>query len=245
MGAIRLVTFDFWQTLFADTPQGLAHAHALRLDGVREALARTGRAYHPADLAAADGRALTALEAIWSAHRDVPPAEQVRIVLAALDAALPEALSASDREQVAVAYASAVLAWPPVLSAGAAEAVRELAARGVALGVISNTGRTPGTMLRRLLSGAGIADHFRVLSFSDEVGARKPAAEIFHRTLMAVGVPAGSALHIGDNAAADVGGARAVGMRALHYVPGGAAGAADADALVRHLAELPEILSRF
>jgi putative hydrolase of the HAD superfamily len=238
------VTFDFWQTLFADTPEGLTRAHALRLDGVREALVRAGHAYRPADLAAADGRALAALQAIWNAQRDVPPGEQVRIVLEAIDAALPRALGAPDREAVERAYASAVLARPPVLSAGAVEAVRALAARDITLGVISNTGRTPGTMLRRLLAGAGLAQHFRVLAFSDEVGARKPAAEIFHRTLLAAGVPPGAALHIGDDATADIGGARAAGMRALHYVPGDGAGAGDADALVRHLAELPEILSR-
>jgi putative hydrolase of the HAD superfamily len=244
MGVIRLVTFDFWQTLFADTPAGLARAHALRLDGVRAALARAGHDHQPAALAAADERALAALQAIWSDDRDVAPAEQVRIVLEAIDAALPRALEAPDREAVATAYASAVLTWPPVLSVGAAEAVRDLTGRGITLGVISNTGRTPGTMLRRLLAAAGIVEHFRVLSFSDEIGARKPAPEIFQRTLAAAGVPAGAAAHIGDDAAADIGGARAVGMRALHYVPGGGAGAGDADALVRHLAELPEILSR-
>ena len=41
---IRLVTLDFWQTLFADTQESSSRAHALRLDGVAAALAETDEA---------------------------------------------------------------------------------------------------------------------------------------------------------------------------------------------------------
>jgi FMN phosphatase YigB (HAD superfamily) len=180
----------------------------------------------------------------WSARRDVSPGEQVRILLAAIDPALPPALGAGDREAIEAAYASPVLAHPPVLSPGVVDGVRLLAGRGLTLGVISNTGRTPGTMLRRLLARAGIAGCLQVLSFSDEVGVRKPDAAIFLRTLAAAGVSPGAALHVGDDGEADVGGARAVGMRAVHYLPGGSPGGVPADAVMRHFDELPEVLAR-
>lgn len=244
MGVVRLVTFDFWQTLFADTPDGLARAQALRLAGVREALARAGHLYDAPALEAADTRALAALQVIWNAHRDVAPGEQARIVLEAIDPVLPRALTPADREAVEAAYAAPVLAYPPLVSPGAVEAARALAAQGITLGVISNTGRTPGTMLRRLLARAGIVEGFRVFSFSDEVGARKPAAEIFLRTLAAAGAAPGAALHVGDDAQADIGGARAVGMRAAHYLPDGRPGGVACDAVVRHFAELPAVLAR-
>jgi putative hydrolase of the HAD superfamily len=124
------------------------------------------------------------------------------------------------------------------------EAIRTLAGQGTVLGIVSNTGRTPGVVLRRLLERAGVLPAFRVLSFSDEVGTRKPAAEIFRRTLALAGCPPEAAVHIGDDAVNDVAGARAVGMRALHYVPGGGPAVEPADGVLRHFAELPALLGR-
>lgn len=242
--ALKLVTFDFWQTLLAETPASGTRAHALRLAGVTEALDEAGHRYQPASLTAADTRTVAALEVIWREHRDVPPAEQVRMFLTALDPLLPDALSVAERERVEAAYAAPVLTYPPVIAPGALEAVRQLAARGFGLGVISNTGRTPGTMLRRLLAGAGMLDAFCVLSFSDEVGVRKPAAAIFHRTLALAGCEPGDALHVGDDPVSDVGGARAVGMHALHYVADGRPAVDAADGTVRHFGELPALVAQ-
>lgn len=59
-GLIRVVTFDFWQTRLADTPESTAAAHALRLRSVGEALARAGHRY--------DAAALAVLQAIWALH---------------------------------------------------------------------------------------------------------------------------------------------------------------------------------
>jgi putative hydrolase of the HAD superfamily len=238
------VTFDFWQTLLADTPDGIAAAHALRLSGVGEALRCAGYACDPAALAEADARAMAALQAIWAEHRDVAAAEQMRIFLSAIDPALGSRLGAEHRAAVATAYAAPVLTHGPVIAPGAAEAIRLLAGRGLALAVISNTGRTPGTMLRRLLERAGVLDAFRVLSFSDEVGARKPAAEIFHRTLAAAGCDPAAGVHVGDDPDADVAGARAAGMRAIHYVADGRAPSERASAVLHRFADLPALLDR-
>ena len=76
---IRLVTLDFWQTLFADTANSLERAHALRLQSVREVLAAAGHRYDAGALAAADVRAAEAFQAVWREERDMPPAEQVRL----------------------------------------------------------------------------------------------------------------------------------------------------------------------
>ena len=179
---------------------------------------------------------------IWREHRDVAPAEQVRIFLDALDPALPAALPPEDRAAVDHAYATPVLTHAPVVAAGAVETIRVLAARGLMLAIISNTGRTPGTMLRQLLARAGVLDAFAVLSFSDERGVRKPDPAIFRRTLAEAGCEPASAVHVGDDPVTDVAGARAVGMRALHYVPDGRPGAGDADAVVRHLGDLPAVI---
>ncbi len=236
------MSFDCWQTLLADTAGSAAAAHALRLAGIADVLACAGYPVDARALGAADARAMACLAAIWQAGRDVSSAEQVRIFLTAVDPELPSALPAADRDAVEAAYTGPALTHAPLVVPGAAEAVRRLAAQGVALAVISNTGRTPGRVLRRLLERAGLLPAFRVLTFSDEVGTRKPGAEIFHRTLDAIGCDPAAAVHVGDDPAADVAGARAAGMRALHFLAAGRRPAAEADGAFRDFAELPTLL---
>ena len=122
--------------------------------------------------------------------------------------------------------------------------MRELASRGVALGIVSNTGRTPGVILRRVLERHDLLRHFTAISYSDEVGYRKPDGEIFRRTLAELGFDAGEAAHVGDNPIADVRGAQSVGMRGVHYATAGRQGASHADLIVADLGDLVSRLTR-
>jgi putative hydrolase of the HAD superfamily len=239
---IRLVTLDFWQTLFADTTDSLRRAHALRLDGVRRALAVAGHPYDAARLTHADAGAGEVLKAVWGEHRDVTPEEQLRMFLARLDPVLATALATTTLERVARAYQEPTLIHRPEITHGAAESVRTLRNQGVALGVISNTGRTPGWALRRLLGDAGLLDCFAVLAFSDEVGVRKPAAAIFHGVLDRLGIEPAVAVHVGDDPVTDVAGARGAGMRAIHYVADPSIPTAAADGVLRRFADLPTLV---
>ena len=242
---IRAVTFDFWQTLVDDTPENLATQQRLRLEALRAALAGAGMPLDPADVEAGFARSQQVLDArFWSQHRDPTFPEQVGIVLECMVPGASARVTGGSLEALHRGYAEPVLRFPPVLCPGAAEAVRELAGRGIALGIISNTGRTPGVVLRRFLAGHDLLRYFRAVSYSDEIGRRKPDGEIFRRTLAQLGAdiggdPAGIA-HIGDNPEADVQGARAMGLRAVHYVTGGRTSSPSADLVVGHLAELPD-----
>lgn len=241
---IRLVTFDFWQTLFTESPEGLTRTHALRLAGVREALGRAGHHVDAEVLTDADARAGVAFAAIWGQHRSMSAAEQVRMFLEAIDPRVPGALSPEHRAAVEAAYEEPALTHPPMMAPGAAEAIRWCRAQRLTLGVISNTGRTPGTVLRRLLARADVLPCFAVLSFSDEAGVRKPARAIFERTLGQARIPAEGAVHLGDDPVSDVAGARALGMRAIHYAPDRRPVAEPTDAVLRHFDELPAVLAR-
>ncbi len=91
-----------------------------------------------------------------------------------------------------------------------AETLREARRRGLYVGVISNWDER----LRLLLGAVGLTD-WDSITVSCEVGAEKPAAEIFLAALKAAQVPAGEAMHVGDSFAEDVAGAEAAGMRAV------------------------------
>ncbi len=241
---ISTVTFDFWETLVKDSPENLNAQRTLRVEALRLALSRAGAGLAVEEVEEAYDRSLTVLqERFWSRHRDPTYREQVRLVLDCAVPGVADRLADDMLEATVTDYISPVLSFPPALQSGAAEAVRGLAARGLTLGIISNTGRTPGIMLRRVLEAHDLLRHFSVISYSDEVGYRKPDPEIFRRTLARAGAAAPEAAHVGDNPVDDVAGARGAGMRAVHYAAGGRAGAPHADLVVTDLAELPERLN--
>ncbi len=241
---IQAVTFDFWQTLMADTPENLARATALRIQGVGEALGRSGHPVEAEALRTAYEACGERLGAVWQEHRDLLYREQVAIFIDTAVPGLSQRLPAAAFEEAVQAYIGPALTYPPLPSRGAVEAVRTLASQGVLLCVVSNTGRTPGVVLRRLLARIGLLEHFCVTTFSDEVGVRKPRSEIFQVTLARAGVEAARSVHVGDMPEADVAGAHAAGMRAVHFAPDGRRGSEAADLVIDDFGILPAELAR-
>ena len=87
-------------------------------------------------------------------------------------------------------------------------ALAELRATGCRLGMISNFDRR----LRRVLEDLGLLTSFEHVVISSEVGADKPDPRIFAEALRRFDVPAGRALHVGDDPHKDWGAER-VGLR--------------------------------
>lgn len=94
-------------------------------------------------------------------------------------------------------------------------ALARLAARGIALGVISNWDDTLEPILRR----KGLHPFFRVFVASTLLGMAKPDPRIFEHALSLLGVEARDAWHVGDDPTADALGARRAGMRAVLLDP--------------------------
>jgi putative hydrolase of the HAD superfamily len=88
-------------------------------------------------------------------------------------------------------------------------ALRLLEDRGLALAVVSNGDCSLGTSLET----AGL--RFDVVVDSATTGAAKPDPAIFRIALGRLGVDAGRALHVGDDPANDLAGARAAGIDAV------------------------------
>jgi FMN hydrolase / 5-amino-6-(5-phospho-D-ribitylamino)uracil phosphatase len=68
----------------------------------------------------------------------------------------------------------------------------------------------------------GLGRHFRAAIDAAGAGAAKPDARIFARLLAVAGLAADEVLHVGDDAVADVAGARAAGLRSAWLNRGGA-----------------------
>lgn len=69
--------------------------------------------------------------------------------------------------------------------------------------------------LRSILNGHDLSRYFQGMIISSEVGASKPHPRIFEAALAMAQARAENCLHIGDDAAADVAGAQAMGIHVL------------------------------
>jgi len=185
------------------------------------------------------------LARVWEKNRDVPITDHVRAILRALDPRLAGRVPADVMTALVDAYARPVLMVPPTIDDGARPALERLRAQGIVLALVSNTMRSPGTTLRRLLERYGMLGSFAHTTFSDEVGVRKPDPEIFALTLRALGVEATAAVHVGDDPILDVLGARAAGLRVVQVTSSSqrASRGPQPDAVVRSLATLPEAIA--
>jgi HAD superfamily hydrolase (TIGR01509 family) len=183
---------------------------------------------------------------VWSTNKDVPAMEHVRAILAALDPGLPDRVPGDALAALLAAYAAPALLVPPTVDAGARPALERLRAQGVVLALVSNTMRTPGATLRKVLDRFGLLQCFAHTTFSDEVGVRKPDPEIFALTLRALKIGAAAAVHVGDDPILDVRGARDAGLRVVQVTgaPLKALGAQRPDAVVPTLATLPEAIAQ-
>ncbi len=73
----------------------------------------------------------------------------------------------------------------------------KLRKKGYKLAVVSNT--PYGWAKRRYLVKSGLIKYFDVLTFSDEVGVRKPSVELFYYTLDLLDVKPERTVHVGDS----------------------------------------------
>lgn len=150
-------------------------------------------------------------------------------------------------EEVYCASAGSVVRLYP----GAVQTLAELKARGLKLGLISNT-LWPAERHRADLARFGLLQYFDDLVFSSECGYWKPNRQVFAFALERLGLDPGRAAFVGDRLVDDVGGAQQAGLFGIlreldrvdtDYERGRQLGIRP-HATVRHLAELPAALER-
>jgi FMN phosphatase YigB (HAD superfamily) len=113
------------------------------------------------------------------------------------------------------AYIDPLFVFPPILKEDALDTLAGTRQRVRKIGLISNTGRSPGIALRQVLDNLGILRFFDALVFSDEAGCRKPDKRIFDLALRELGSQPSDTIHVGDNPEADLWGAKQAGLRAV------------------------------
>ncbi|MGA2642508.1 MAG: HAD family hydrolase [Spirochaetia bacterium] len=101
---------------------------------------------------------------------------------------------------------------------GVGDLLREVGARGMPMGVVSNSSFA-GCTLERELEVQGIRHAFRFVISSADYGVRKPDPLIFEVALRRLGLEAGRVWFAGDNVGYDIIGARQAGIFPVAYNP--------------------------
>ena len=133
-----------------------------------------------------------------------------------------------------------------ILYADAIPLLRRLRSLGLRTSLISNT-VWPGWCQDETLARLGARDLLDPRIYSADVAFAKPHPTIFQRALDSLGVPAESAVYVGDHYDPDIRGAQGIGMKAIFFdvpyrqeshptiVP---------DARVTSLSQVPEALAK-
>ena len=162
------------------------------------------------------------LHETWPAVRDATTAEDAAAKFAAFD---EEGLAGRERlmartlaewpgiglshDELAVWYLRESRSVTPP-DAEVAALLQDLNAAGVPWGIVTNG---PSSGQHATIKSRGLEGLNRCVTVSEEVGHRKPDPAIFHAALDCLGVPASrDVLFVGDDVAADMVGAKGVGL---------------------------------
>ncbi len=210
------VTFDLWETLLIDQPELDDARNRMRYERLHRALSGSGIQITLEDLKKGYEQSAFQLQAIWRENKELSTIEQIHTIISA--AGLGDFSTDSQLARtLEKAYVDPIFAVPPELNGDAFATLREMRSRVRRIGLVSNTGRSPGVALRELLRKYGIIEFFDSTIFSDEAGSRKPDGVIFEKAAMALGTEPGKIVHIGDDPEADVWGAKKAGMKAVLF----------------------------
>ena len=231
---LRAITFDCWGTL-------IDAAHTTRAERVAHLCRRLPR-YAAEGVAKAYDEALSHMRLTWERGFSSSASTVLSLTLDLLGTTLSPDVRASTLRF----WEESVLYSPPALVEGALDVLRRLRGGGLWIGLISDTGMTPGRVMRQMFYQRELLHLFDWLTFSDEIGVTKHHAQPFSSTLRFLGVVPEEALHVGDLPETDIRGAHRVGMWAALMLQntGHREGVAEADLVLERLDELPDALAR-
>lgn len=211
----QAITFDLWETLIADSKTLDKKRAFYRVERTHHILGRAGFDVSRKELELAHQAVWESCRKKWERARDISFDDQVKLFLNLAGPGLVKALQSAVIREIGEHYAKAVLLYPPRMIKGADRVLRELKNEGYKIGLICNTGRTPGFVLRKLLTRYRLLKYFNVALFSDETIVRKPDSKIFRQALKTLNCHPSRALHVGDDLKNDVQGALKAGMKVV------------------------------
>jgi FMN phosphatase YigB (HAD superfamily) len=234
---MKLITFDFWNTLFLDQQEEIRHRK--RIAFALETFQKFRPTVELQQVEVAFESAHKQFSQQWDHRKAYCMDSHVQHILEILSLQISD----NDFNQVVDFFESVLLVHPPVIIDNAFDAVR-FSSTKLKVGLISDTGYSPGRTLREILKRHELEDCFHAFSFSNETGLLKPHPQCFLAILNQLQIAPEDAVHIGDLEETDIAGAKQIGMKAIKYIGANRSAKREsiADYVIEDLAELQKIL---
>ena len=212
-GKYAAVTYDFWNTLVAETTDSLDRRRALWT----KVLFENGFEVTQQQLDEAFAQGWNHFDTNW---RNNVQSSIDGVVNAAISK-LPIEISLHTKTQLTDAYLAASESTPRNLLPNVTQTLERLKEMDLRLGVICDVGTIPSSRLQAWLTDLNVHEFFDYFGFSDDIGVYKPDPKIFNETLAGLDISDSSqCIHVGDLKRTDVAGARAINMTTVRYTGG-------------------------
>lgn len=209
---IKAVTIDFWNTLF-DSSNGF-NRNAARQHVFAHEIANLNINISKDEFQWAIQASWEFFNNIWMNEQRTPETyETIEYLWNFLKLPhKPESI-----ERVAKSFAESIVDYPPNIMDGVIDTLEVLKGENYKIGLISDTGFTPGKILKIVMKNADVLNYFDAFSFSDETGVSKPNSKAYTTILDEFEIIPAEALHIGDIEKTDIKGAKDIGMKAIRF----------------------------
>lgn len=205
---IKAITFDFWETIvgaidYTDVRINFL-ANTLEIEGFSKNRKLIKDAY------------LSSQKAFYSAWKNeqkyISAVERTESILKTLEINL----SHKSKHNIIKRFEEIVLLAPPPLM-NDSETVLKSLYDNYRIGLICDSGMSPGKILRKVLEYHNVLKYFCCTIFSDEIGRNKPNPIVFRQALKKLEVKPTEAIHVGDLLETDIAGANAIGMKTVWF----------------------------
>ncbi|MFX1234664.1 MAG: HAD family hydrolase [Promethearchaeota archaeon] len=206
---IKAITFDLWNTLFENKSFS-----KIRLDFLENFLQKKNYDYNFKTIKDSYENSFKFLdykESGFDFHH-IYIEERISSMVNKLKLQISDA----EKKIIKKNLEEAMLKDPPLLKKSVKRTL-EILSENYKIGLISNTGITPGYVIIDIFQKYDILRYFQVTIFSDEIGYYKPHSLLFEYALKKLQSKPEHAVHIGDLLHTDVKGAKSYGMRAIWF----------------------------
>lgn len=208
---LRLITIDYWNTIFDST--GGEERNFQRKQEINKVIQKSNIKTEGIDFDSTVKLGWKYFNNIWINENRTPSTiEMIEFIFDYLKIEKDKNIIA----RLVKVFSESILEYPPKLLPGVFDVLNKLEAEYM-LAIVSDTGFSPGSILRVLLNDNRILHLFKAFSFSDESGVAKPHPNAFKKVLDELKVRPEEAIHIGDIERTDIAGAKALSMRAIKY----------------------------
>ncbi len=204
---IKAITFDLWNTIFDNR-----FYSDFRLNFFTLFIEKKQIAYDLQEIENSFKLAFYLPERNYEENDHIYTEDRIAKMLDLLKIDLTEL----DKELIKNKFEEIMLNDPPSLKIGVKQTLEELSS-DYKIGLISNTGITPGRIISKVFQEYEIFQYFDVKIFSDEIGYYKPHKIIFKTALESLKCIPQNAIHIGDNLETDIKGAQDYNMYTVWF----------------------------